>query len=84
MKQKDIITLVVAVFFAILVSVLASKLIFASPKNRQQQVEVVPVITADFPTPDKQYFNGQSIDPTQLIEIGNNNNLTPFNGSSTQ
>ena len=81
MKQKDIILIVIIVFFSAIISLLVSKAIFVSPKNRQQQVEVVQPITADFPKPDSHYFNDQSFDPTQTITIGQNANPNPFNGT---
>jgi hypothetical protein len=82
MKQKDIALILVVVFISAVASFVVSNMIFASPSNRQQQVEVVDSITSAFTTPDVRYFNNNSIDPTQLIQIGNNNNTNPFNGSS--
>ncbi|HEY1835615.1 MAG TPA: hypothetical protein VGG13_02215 [Candidatus Saccharimonadales bacterium] len=84
MKQKDVALIIVIVFVSGIVSLVVSRLLFASPQNRQQQVQVVPVISASFPTPDSRYFNSKSVDPTQLIQIGNNNNKNPFNGSGGQ
>ena len=81
MKQKDIALILVIVFISALLSFFISKTIFASPKNRQQQVEVVQPITADFPQPDTHYFNSNAFDPTKLITIGQNNNSNPFNGA---
>lgn len=81
MKQKDVALIIVIAFVSAIVSLVVSRLLFASPQNRQQQVQVVPAITATFPSPDSRYFNSKSIDPTQLIQIGNNNNTNPFNGS---
>ena len=80
MKQKDIALILIIVFVSVVISIVVSKLLFASPKNRQQQVEVVQPISADFPAPDKKYFNANSFDPTQLIQIGNSSNPNPFNG----
>lgn len=82
MKQKDIILVIVAVFVGIVISVVLSKTFITAPKNRQQQVEVVDPISADFPALDTKYFNGKSVDPTQLIKIGNNANTKPFNTKS--
>ncbi|HEX4774345.1 MAG TPA: hypothetical protein VH234_02420 [Candidatus Saccharimonadales bacterium] len=84
MRKKDLALIVVIVFISAVVSLFASKAIFASPKNRQQQVEVVKPITADFPAPDTHYFNPQAFDPTKTITIGQNNNNNPFSGSNTQ
>lgn len=78
MKQKDIALIVVIVFISAIVSLFVSKAVFASPKNRQQQVEVVQPITSDFPAPDSRYFNTQAFDPTKVITIGQNANPNPF------
>lgn len=81
MKQKDVAMIIVIAFVSAIISLVVSRLLFTTPRNQQQQVEVVPAITASFPAPDSRYFNSNSIDPTQLIQIGNNNNTNPFNGS---
>ena len=82
MKQKDIATIVFIVGVSVLVSVLLSKLIIATPKNRQQEVEVIGSVSAEFDSPksDDLVFNKDSINPTQNIQIGTNNNATPING----
>lgn len=79
MKQKDLALVIVIVFVSAVISLIVSKSLFASPRNRQQAVEVVDPIKSDFPEPDSRYFNTQSIDPTKLIKIGDNTNPTPFN-----
>ena len=82
MKQKD---LAIVIFIAILSSVIAlvaSNLIFVPPANRQQQVEVVPPISATFNDPDPAYFNKDSFDPTQTISIGQNTNTNPFSSKT--
>ncbi|MET1032950.1 MAG: hypothetical protein ABWX94_00440 [Candidatus Saccharimonadales bacterium] len=80
MKQKDIALIIVLVFVSGVVSFLLSGWIFAKPADRQQKAEIVDVITPDFSLPDTKYFNTSSIDPTQLIQIGNSNNPNPFTG----
>ena len=82
MKQKDIALILVIVFVSAIVSYLISNMLFGSPKNRQQQVEVVQPITADFPVPDNKYFNEKAFNPTRTITIGQNNNTDPFSGSN--
>jgi hypothetical protein len=84
MKQKDLALIIVVVAVSIAISVFASKLIFKTPAGQSEQVDVVPTITGVFPKPNAQYFNAQSIDPTQLITIGNNNNTSPFDTPSAQ
>lgn len=81
MKQKDIILIIIVVFVSGVFSLIISNYLFASPKNRQEQVEVVEPISASFDVPakDDKYFNAQAIDPTQIITIGGNSNQQPFN-----
>ena len=84
MKQKDIALIIVIVAVSAVISLFVSKSIFTSPKNRQQQVDIVQPITSDFPQPDNHYFNSNSFDPTELITIGQNANPNPFSATTTQ
>jgi hypothetical protein len=84
MKQKDIILIVAVVLLTGVVTFVISNIFIAPPKDRKEQVEVVEKITADFQKPDTKYFNPNSIDPTQPITIGENNNPKPFNKPSGQ
>lgn len=79
MKQKDITLIIVVAFISAVVSIAVSKYFIAPPKNRQQKVEVVEAISSEFPEPDPAYFNKNSVDPTKLINIGDNSNPQPFN-----
>lgn len=79
MKQKDLIIIMVVVFVSGFSSLFISNWLFASPSDLSAEVEVVDPITTDFPTPDTRYFNVNSIDPTQNITIGNDQNTEPFN-----
>lgn len=82
MKQKDLALIVLVAGIAAIASFFVSRSIFASANARSQQAEVVDAITTDFQTPSNKYFNSSSVDPTQLIQIGNQNNTDPFNGTS--
>ena len=78
MKQKDIALIaVVAIISATLSFILSGKL-FVTPENRQQNVQVIDKITADFTAPDKRFFNENSINPTVDTTL-DNTNQTPFN-----
>jgi hypothetical protein len=79
MKQKDIILIIVVVFVSGVISLMLSNKLISSPKNRQEKVEVVVPISAELNKPDQKYFNANSIDPTQIIRIGDSNNSKPFN-----
>ena len=82
MKQKDIITLIVTAFFSIVLSIVVSKLVFSKPSNTSQQVDVIPVVSTNCSTPNSQFFNNKSIDPTQIINIGPSNNQAVFNSGN--
>jgi hypothetical protein len=79
MKQKDIAIIVIVVIVSGLASFFLSNKLFAIPNDQRAEVEVIDPITADFPQPDERYFNSKSVDPTQSIKIGDNENPKPFN-----
>lgn len=79
LTQKDLITLAVAVFAGIILSVIAEKYVFSNAGSKNTQVDVVPAIHTDFPTPPSSYFNNQAIDPTQIINIAPNSSQQSFN-----
>jgi hypothetical protein len=79
MKQKDIMTIAVIVIISAFMSFFVSNMLISSPKNRQQKVEVVESIGAEFTRPDTKYFNEKSVNPTQKIQIGGDSNSKPFN-----
>lgn len=82
MKQKDIAMLIVIVAISAIISLVVSKFVFSSPQNTKQTAAVVEVINSNFPQPDPRYFNANSVDPTQLIHIGNSTNSNPFHGAT--
>ena len=82
MKQKDWALVLVMAFIGAVISVFVSHLLFSSPKNHNQTAEVVDPITASFSTPPTQYFNQNSINPTQNVQFGNGTNPNAFNSSS--
>ena len=78
MKQKDIALIIIVVFISGVISFFVSNMLFASPENRQTEVEVVDEITSTFTKPDPRYFNAESINPTQQIQIGGSGNPQPL------
>ncbi len=76
MKQKDVALIIAISAVSAVLALVISSVTIGTPKNRQQKAEVVEKITSDFPTPDQKYFNDQSIDPTQIIRIGDGTNTT--------
>jgi len=81
MRKKDLPIIIVIVVVSAVLSYFISNKIIVPPKNRQQQVDVVQPIASSFTSPDPLYFNSKSIDPTQLITIGQNSNSNPFNAT---
>lgn len=82
MKQKDFALILIMVFISAVIALVISRWIFSSPQNREQTAEVVDVINSDFSLPSDRYFNANSVNPTQKIEIGGSNNPNPFNADS--
>ena len=82
MKQKDLAIIIGVVIISGILSFIISSKIIATPANRQQQVQVAPLISSQFNQPSSTYFNSSAIDPTKLIQIGNNSNQTPFNNTT--
>ena len=82
MKQKDIALIIIIGAISGAVSFAASHFLFATPKDRHQNVAVVDPITTEFVTPDSKFFNSKSIDPAKLIEVQDSNNTHPFSGSA--
>lgn len=82
MKQKDIAVIALVVVLSAIASFIVSNMLFSSEGSRRQKAEKVDVITADFPLPDKKYFNEKSIDPTLPIQIGDSQNPNPFNSAA--
>lgn len=81
MKQKDYALILVIVFISGVASFIISGKIFVTPENRQQKVQTVDVIDSNFQKPSEKYFNEDSVNPTQLVQIGDNDNQNPFNAA---
>ena len=84
MKQQDIAIIIGIVMASCILSFVISSKVISTPSDRQQQVQVIPEISSRFNTPSSTYFNSSAIDPTQLLQIGNNSNAAPFNSSTNQ
>lgn len=84
MKQKDWALIIIVSFISGVVALVLSNLVISAPKNRQQKASIVEPITDEFKQPDGRFFNSQSIDPTQIIRIGDGSNNAPFKPNSTE
>ncbi len=79
MKQKDLLIIGAVVLFSAVISYVVGTKLIATPADRHQQVQTVPVITEKFNQPDPKYFNAQAVDPTKIIQISNNSSVAQFN-----
>ncbi len=82
MKQKDLLTLIVVGIITAIFSSVLSMLLFSPPKHNAKAPEV-NVISNKMPDikndPDYNViFNDKALDPTQPVQIGGNQNETPF------
>lgn len=77
MKQKDITVILVAGIVSAVFSLVLSQALFGA-KSKNMTAEVVDPISSEFKEPDKKVFNDNSVNPTQLIRIGDSNNSSPF------
>lgn len=81
MKQKDLAVIGGVILVSVVLSFIISSKVISTPSGRSRTVEVVSSISPIFPKPSTKYFNSESIDPTQIIQITTNANGTPFNGT---
>lgn len=81
MKKQDIGMLVVIAIISGGISILLSGLFISSSSERTQKVEVVQPIKSEFQRPPSNYFNADSLNPTQNIQIDENSNEKPFGNS---
>ena len=82
MKTKDIAAIIIFGFVAAIISFMVANAVFKPPAG-STQVPVISPIDPDFPdvSSDSNYsaiFNKNALDPTQPIQIGNQNNKIPF------
>jgi hypothetical protein len=78
MKKKDLSVIAVVAVVSAILSFVVSGMLFSSPSDRKQNVEVVSPILTNFDRPDATYFNQNSINPSQNIQIGTDQNSNPF------
>ena len=85
MKTKDLMKVILIAVISGIISIIVAGAIFKKP-IKNAQVPVVEPISTSFPqvSTDSNYqaiFNNNSLDPTQLIQIGNSQNSVPFSNS---
>lgn len=82
MKKKDITLIVIVMIISAALSFALSSYLFGDPEADPIEVETTEVLTDDFELPSSVHFNEDSINPTQLIRIGQDEETTsPFGRS---
>jgi hypothetical protein len=70
-KQKDLITIAFISLIAAAFSFFIANLFFGGAKSYNLTTPQIAPITDKFTPPNSLYFNGNSVDLTQIITIGN-------------
>lgn len=78
MTKKDLGVLLAIAFFAVVFSMVLSNLLFTPKSAKELKAQKIDQIQSAFERPDKKYFNSESINPTQVIQIGDSPNAEPF------
>lgn len=84
MKRKDLITLVFVAILSGIVSLVISNMFFGGAGNKKASAPIVEEIEPTFPdvandSAYNSFLNTRALDPTQPVQIGNNQNTAPFN-----
>jgi len=77
MKQKDYMLIAVIAIFSGAISILLSSS-FISSGDKTQTAEVVEPLNSEFSRPSKEYYNSNSVNPTQEIRIETDPGSQPF------
>jgi hypothetical protein len=80
MKSKDIYVIIIIGIISTVASLILSGFVIGGEDSRTETVKVIPVISSELNRPSQEYFNSDSINPTQLIRIGGEASPTPFGG----
>ncbi len=78
MKRKDLGLIAVVAIISAVISIVASNIFLSSASQRSQKVEKVGRLNSEFIKPSDKYFNSNSVNPTKLIEIGQDKDSNPF------
>lgn len=78
MKQSEIALIILVAGVSLLASYFLANTFVSNGSNRSEEVEVVKVLSSEFPKPDSTIFNAEALNPTKLIDIGDSGNTNPF------
>ena len=80
MKQKDIALFAIVGVISAVFSILLSNYLIIPSKEKKQQAAIVEKISTEFKIPEKndKFINTNSINPTKVIKIGEDDNTAPY------
>lgn len=78
MKQKDLALIIVLAVISAIISYFVSAQFISKPTDLKAEVKTVEPISDVMPDADERYFNDKSLDPTEVIKIGGQENQQPF------
>lgn len=81
-KQSDIAIVILVAGFTLFLSYFLGGKIINTPDSRTTEIEKVVEVSAEFPLPDSKIFSSNSLNPTELIQIGGSNTEQPFDTSN--
>lgn len=84
MKQKDIALIIIVTGVSLVFAIFASNFLLSSTGGYEQEAEVVDSISSQFQLPDSDYYNDQSINPTQIIRISDGDNKQLFDNATNE
>lgn len=70
MKQKDWVVIGIVIVISGALSFIVSSKVISTKSDREVEVKKVEAISTEFTRPSNQYFNDQSVNPTETITIG--------------
>lgn len=78
MKQKDIAMILGCAGFSAIVAFAIATFVIGGPQKNLISVKIIDPITSEFLPPDEKFFNKESLNPTQTVEIKPSDNKAPF------
>jgi hypothetical protein len=78
MKKNDFGMIIAVAIVAGIFSLVLSNFLFTPRSTKDLKAQSIDPIQSAFQQPDKRFFNEQSLNPTQLIKIGDKPNSQPF------
>lgn len=76
MKKNDLAVVIAVAFFAGIFALVLSNIIITPSNNKNLKAQKIDAISSDFNQVDKRFFNLESLNPTQIIQIGDGQNKT--------